>query len=234
MAHLPKHPVLANLESAASASLLSVGASPRRSPMPSPVLASSLTSESMMESDSSASPPIPLGSNYHSGAADGRVAATSLPRHHIQQDSLSFLSPGPMPILPRRFNDDSTNGHLGPHSASPGLRGQAPQRSVSTPHTPLMGPDAGHTGNAPAVEAAAAAMMQQIMLNPAQKPCHHNHKARFDHTHDEESAETAERDAQDAPESRQLYEKDGQTRSEQCSRRLTVGGQKRRRKNGAQ
>lgn len=222
MAHLPKHPVLTNLEAAAN--LTVVGASPRRSPMPSPMLASSLTSEAV-DIDSSATPPIPLGSNYHSGAADGRVAATSLPRHHMQQDSLSFLSPGPMPILPRRFNDDSTNGHLGPHSASPGLRGQTPQRSVSTPHTPLMGPDAGHTGNAPAVEAAAAAMMQQIVLNPAQKPCHHNHKARFDLTHDEESAETAERDAQDVPESRQLYEKDGHTTTQnnRACRRAAIG-----------
>lgn len=159
-------------------------------------------------------PPIPPGPNYHTGAVDGHVtllAAPTNPSIAQSADVASFLSPGPLPILPRRFNDDIMDhalGASGSAGASP-LRLDSngrPQRAVSTPQTPKFGPDAGNTGCAPAVESAAAA----AAMSAASAHAGHVHRInRFAHIGDGHADDEAgERDAPNVPESRSLFEKD--------------------------
>lgn len=156
-------------------------------------------------------PPIAPGANYHTGAVDGHVTLLAAPTNSSfaqTADLASFLSPGALPIRPRRFNDDITDhGMMGAGSAgaSPLFNGRPPQRAVSTPQTPKFGPDAGNTGCAPAVESAAAA----AAMAAAGHAGHVHRINRFAHIGDGHTEDDAgERDAPDVPESRSLFEKD--------------------------
>ncbi len=142
--------------------------------------------------------PIPLGSNYHTGAFLGTSPLTLTPAF-ITHDPASFTNPGPSPILPRRFNDDITDGHMSSAHGSPNERG--PLRTASVPSSPIIQ----HTGNAPSVTAAAAAASHQQTLATG---CHHNHRTRFEHQLDEDDEAVGERDTMEVPSVRPSYEKD--------------------------
>jgi hypothetical protein len=176
-------------------------------PTPSPPMESSpspLTAGFSSPSDSGEEP-IPISSNHHTGAYVSQPISSSsllmLPTH-AARDSASFTSPGPNPILPRRFNDDIIDSHIGSAHSSPA--GERIQRTVSVPSSPSY-PE--HTGNAPAVVAAAAAAAAHSHHHTATKGCHHSHRTRFDHTLGDDGGESAERDAQEVPEVRPLYKK---------------------------
>ena len=174
-----------------------------------PMNGSSSPDSSSPPSSSVFVPPIPPGANYHTGAVDGHVTLLAAPVNASflpSPEVASFLSPGALPILPRRFNDDVTDHALGGSAGPSPLRTDRPQRSVSTPQTPKLGPDAGNTGCAPAVESAAAA----AALAAASANVGHVHRInRFAHIgggHADDEA--GERDAPNVPESRSLFEKD--------------------------